>query len=246
MQETQAPRRPPYDLDDPRSLYNIVPAWLRDNIDSITNEHFFEKEDVLRRISGADARLNRIRMAFWQEYDEAQHLMRNMDILNVSRGVGVSLAFLKHIFSQQTKLAFVLCAPTTYDVFLDEACNRGLSRLSEIIDIPLYDGEGKPDHKSMELVLKAVAFIDMRKNGGIVQKSMNVHAFTNDAQAKRFGKAISSGELDKRLEELERKKQLMDARRTVGEQEVLMVEAGKTDDLIAEFSRVRDTAIKTP
>jgi hypothetical protein len=234
----------PYDLQDKRSLYNIVPEWLRGLISMVPTELFYEKEEALRVKASADARLNRIRMAFWQEYDEAQSFMRQIDMLNVSRATGVSLAFIKHTVSDNRKLAFVLCAPIEYDMFLDEACNHGLSRLRQILDAPMYDPDGRPDHKTMELVLKAVAFIDMRKNGGIMQKSMNVHAFANDSQTKRFATQINSGDIDKRLEELERKKSLIAARSTVGEQVMQQIEVGKSDDLIAEFSRVGDRALK--
>jgi hypothetical protein len=111
---------------------------------------------------------------------------------------------------EQIMLAFIMCPPVTYDTFLTEALDKGLSRLREILDLPLHKADGTVDTRVADLHVKVTAFIDMRKNGGIVQKTMNlnVDAKTSLGEVKKMAKDLSVEELDRKIKQLEERKTL--------------------------------------
>ena len=226
----------PYDLNDPRSLYNLVPQWMRLIIHEIPKEQFFWPENKLKENARADARLCRIRLAFWGEYEEAQASLRSFDIFGISKRCGISQHFIREFLSEPQHLAFVLCPPASYDIFLEEALQFGLGKLREILELPLTDpATGAVNHKTADLVLKATAFIDMRINGGFVNKNLNLHAFKNGRDEKNFVKELSSDEIDKKIKELEDKREFITHRNTIGnvrvpEVELLEVAPVKHDD----------------
>lgn len=228
----------PYDLDDKRSLANIVPPWLRAAMEEVPRDMYFWSEEKLRGYARADAKLNRIRLAFWAEYEEAQSELRMFNLYGITKRVGMAQSYIKELLSDVKVLPYVLLPPVTYDLFLEEALSHGLSRLREILDIQIVDEDGKLDHKSAEILLKATAFIDMRKNGGIVQRTMNVHAFSGSAGEKRFANQLSSGELDKKIKELEGKREYIEARRSIGQIDAPKVELVNSNELVAEYVRV--------
>lgn len=228
-----------FDTTDPRSLYNIIPDHLKRAISQVPTELFFESEAVLRRKCKADAFLNRVRLAFWREYEEAQSNVSRMRESVIARSVDLPTVRLRALLSDPKKLPFVLVPPASYENFLEEASSIGLSRLREIIDTPFQDPEtGKLDHKAMEIVLKAVAFIDMRRNGGIMQRSMNMHGIVDARGSKAMAKQIKSEDIDRRLQELREKKELMLARQTVGDQAIPNVSIGTMKDIEADFEKL--------
>lgn len=236
------------DKEDPRSLYNIVPHWMKVAMDACDPKVLMLPEQRLREVSRADARLNRIRMAFWAEYEEAQSLVKNMDFYQITNRTGISGTYLKQYITQsQYTLAFVLNQPVEYSTFLEEALTSGLGRLREMLDMPFMDpSTGEPDHKMMELILKATAFIDLRVHGGITEKRVSVNmnqnhhthsieppgVFSSKADRTKSarlltgnGSAAALEALDAKIKELESKQEYMQARSGVPEPEPITVEA---------------------
>lgn len=252
-----------FDKNDPRSVYNIVPQWMKDAMDACDPKIFLMDEQRIRQAARADARLNRIRLAFWAEYEEAQSMVRNIDFYSITNRTGISGTFLKSYITQtQYTLAFVLCQPIEYSQFLDEALTAGLGRLREMLDLPFIDPEsGQPDHKMMELVLKATAFIDLRVHGGITEKRVSVnmnqnysehHVFDSKADRTRSARLLTGNASDKALEaldakikELEQKQEYMDARASVPEPEPITVESIRGSISPEKSGRAIDKLIKT-
>lgn len=206
----------PYDLDDPRSVYNLVPQWTRNVMKLVQPELWMLDEAALRKRCDPDARVNRIRLAFWAEYESAQAKLTRISFYEVSRRCGIAEYFIRKLLEDPHTLAFVLCAPASYDSFLEEALQHSLSKLREVLDFSLHDENGKPNLKQAEMVLKTAAFLDMRKNGAFVNRTYNVHKIQGNDAPKVEQAQLSSDELDKKIRQLEQKKEYIQARDELG------------------------------
>lgn len=221
----------PFDRSNPRSLINIAPSEVVDILEErMPIKYLYMSEEELDDEFNPNREVQKIRLAFWKEYECAQSELRHMTLSHISLQLGAPSIYLVRVLKDVTKLACILCPPRSYELFLEEGLMSGMKRLREIIDMPMYTDEGKPDHKAMEVVLKAVAFLDMRKHGGIVQKQLQVTMTKNSQQ--KLVETASLEEIDAKIRELENKQSLSFARNAVGEQNALGVEIETTDKVI--------------
>lgn len=202
----------PYNRNDPRSLINIVPSRLSRLISQVPKDWYSLSESEIESLAKPTVNDKRIRMAFWHEYEHAQSQMRNMRISNISLMSNISeLAIYKNLSSPE-KMMYTLTAPVSYSLFLEEASAHGLQRLrDDILTIDIYDEKIDPETgekirkvnaSAANLLLKAIAFVDLRKHGGIVQKNLHIHSDTT-AMRSVSSHAKSLEDLDARIKELE-------------------------------------------
>lgn len=219
----------PFDVANPRSLINIAPA---DVVEILRREmpvnYLYMTEKELEAQFKPTADLQKVRIAFWKEYEAAQSALRKMNIANIGSYMGYGSMFIAKALRDVNHLAVILCPITSYDNFLEEALMAGARRLRELIDMKFTNDAGEPDHKAMELVLKAVAFLDMRKNGGIVQKTQHQISMTKTSQ-NNLTSGATMEEIDAKIRQLEAKNQLNFARETVGEQKAPVIEMDAID-----------------
>jgi hypothetical protein len=78
-----------------------------------------------------------------------------------------------------------------------------MSRIREILDLPLRDEDGKVNPKVGELILKAAAFLDLRTHGGFLQKSVHAEVGIGLNSVKKLADELSLEEIDKKIKELE-------------------------------------------
>jgi len=252
-----------FDREDPRSLYNIVPRWLREAISTVDVKVMLQDEQTLRVSASADARLNRIRLAFWAEYEEAQAMVRNVDFYQVTRKTGITATFCKQLITRnQYTLAYVLHQPVEYSQFLEEALSAGLGRLREILDAPMKNPSGDIDHKMAELILKATAFIDLRVHGGIVEKRVQItqnqnhtvheQVFSSKQDRTKSSRLLTGNSsatqleaLDAKIRELEGKQEYKDARLLIPEPELVTVEGFRGKKSPERGDRQADKVFKT-
>jgi len=196
------------DATGPRSILEIAPVRLASLIGRVDRDLLFMPIDELERQVKPDAFTNRVRLGFWREYERAQAFGVRMVLENIAVTIGATSA---HVWAcvedTSRRLPWILQPPASYENFLSESLERGLSRLRTIIDAEIGHQDptsGKlviTDHKAAELILKAVVFIDMRVSGGIVQKSINV---THDtSQMKKWANKDRLEELNKKIAEIE-------------------------------------------
>lgn len=201
----------PYDKNDKRSLYNIMPRECRRALDEMPVAYLTMDEAHLENIVKPTPYMNHLRRAFWQEYDMAQNTVTSMTLRGIQANIGTNSPsiLLREYLTDAKVLAWVLIPPTHYDNLLEEALNRGMRRLQQILDIPLTHPDGSPDHKAAEIILKAVAFLDIRKNGMPTQRTIQdvrqVSVNVTQADAKKLGMLPRSEELDKKIKMLEEK-----------------------------------------
>jgi hypothetical protein len=172
--------------DNPRSLINIAPTGVAKLLEELDSSWIEMSEKQLKQHVPDDPQLNRLRIAFWKEYDAAQSQLRPMMWAHNS-----------------AMLAYILCPPVSYDVFLEEALSFGMTRIREILNLPLHDENGKVNAKVGELILKAAAFLDLRTHGGFLQKSVHAEVGMGVGSIKKLADQLSIEEINKKIAELE-------------------------------------------
>jgi hypothetical protein len=224
----------PFDPRNPRSLINIAPREVIETLkEKMPIPYLYMTEQQLEAKFYPSSDIQKIRIAFWKEYEMAQSELRKMNVANIGKQLGQPSLYLTKTLKDPEKLAVILCPVTSYDNFLEEGLMAGSKKLRQIIDMPLFNADGTPDHKTMEIVLKAVAFLDMRKHGGIVQKQLQV-SLTKNSQNSLVQNA-SMEEIDAKIRQLEEKHELDIARKEVGSQLPELVEIETTDRVINEL-----------
>lgn len=197
------------DKTDPRGIYSLVPMAIRKTMEEIDPEDLQMGEDRLKAKYDPDHFICRLRFAFWREYDAAQAQFRDISIPNIAMLMGVPSNNILTQLRIPRHLAWVLCVPASYDIVLAEAEQHGFKRVREILDIDIYNNDGTVNATNAKLLLQAVSFIDMRKNGAIVQKQLHVHTSTKDV--KNFANNVSIETLDAKIKELEKRGTINDA-----------------------------------
>lgn len=200
----------PFDPSDRRSLYNIMPREARAVFKFIDPRHLLMSEEALREIVKPSPMINHVRAGFWQEYDYAMGQNTTMTVSGVFRAMGYSSpsVIIQNAIADPTNLAWVLRAPMHYDTLIDEALTRGLSRMSQILDLAIIREDGTIDYKAGELIMKATAWLDIRKNGMPTQRidqttrNMNINVTRGDM--KTLNGQVRPAELDQRIKELEK------------------------------------------
>jgi hypothetical protein len=158
-------------------------------------------EKELDKAFRPDSTLQKIRIAFWKEYEAAQSEFRKMTINGIGRYLGYGSIPLAKSLKKTESLAVILCPVTSYENFLEEALMTGAKRLREMLELPFITEEGKVDKATLDIVLKAVAFLDLRKNGGIVQRQVSVNMSKSSQES--LIKNVSIDEIDAKIKELE-------------------------------------------
>lgn len=194
-----------FESENPRSLINIAPTGLREMIADLPINYLTLSERSLYNLAKPDPMLNRLRIAFWKEFENAQASVSDMNWVGITKMIQRPSIMIRKLLEDQHKLAWVLCPPVSYDVFLQEALSHGMDRIREILDLPLRNDEGKVDAKVAELILKAAAFLDLRRHGGFVQKSVNmdIGVGMSERQARNFGEKVTIEDISHKIKQLE-------------------------------------------
>jgi hypothetical protein len=202
----------PFDKNDPKSLINLMPRECLRALEDVPVNLLFMGEDQLRREVFPSVRLNQIRIAFWKEYDMAHSSLSKMTLKGMIGFLdGLPTIHVRDALQTPTSLAWILCPPMSYDNMLEEALARGLGRINEILSLSFYDTDGDLDPKVVELILKATAFLDVRKHGmpttrtettaTVNQLSVNV----TRRDLKQLGQHSRIEDIDAKIKQLESK-----------------------------------------
>lgn len=195
----------PFDKENPRALINLLPRDLQKHLLAIDEgDYGIREEEFERKYGRVDIFTNRVRIEFWREYEMAQQEFRHMSLENIAFRCGSPTSHINKVLTTGSKLLWTLIPPSSYENFLDEALEFGLMRVRrDILDAPVYNADGNFDTKAADLLLKAVAFFDMRRNGGIVQKSVQIVKHQNELKTLTSGRTIK--DIEERIKELEAK-----------------------------------------
>lgn len=151
---------------------------------------------------------NRIRLAFWFEYDQAQLQARKFEIKRAFGGVCGEAYFYQSFITNSARLAWLLTPPTDYVIKTQEALDFGLDRLRDILEREPVNAKGQFDVRLAELQAKITWMLEQRVKGAVVtkieQKTFGVNVHTSDKQVANALMDGSMAELDRRLKDLER------------------------------------------
>lgn len=155
---------------------------------------------------------NRIRLAFWTEFDRAQYQnAKEMRMAYVYSGACTKQLFYDQFLNIPQKVAWMLCPPASYETIVEEALAFGIDKLRDILEMDEFEydvrGRKKLNTKLLELKAKIVAMLDQRVRGSVVQrveqKTLNLSVTEKSAERKADENHMEY--LERRLKELERK-----------------------------------------
>lgn len=202
---------------DERALINLVPGSLGEALLAASQSHpeLFQMDERTLYKSLRDLNMqptptdNRLRLAFWNEYDRAQATHRPMEMVSVFAGVCHKSYFFGRYITRPEKLAWLVCPPASYEVVATEALSYGLEQMREILSLPIKDAQGRVNVKLGELQAKIVVMLDQRLKGGFTQrlesKSMQLNISTSDSQVAKAAAQGSMEEIERRIKELEKR-----------------------------------------
>jgi hypothetical protein len=126
-----------------------------------------------------------------------------MSIKGISSFLGDLPSFyIKQALSIPEHLAWIICPPTSYENTLEEALTRGMKRINEILDLPLFESNGKIDYRAAELIMRAVGFVDVRKHGMPTQRTEQLMRLTTQNLTRADARLVAT-QAPPKLEELE-------------------------------------------
>lgn len=178
-----------FDRNDPGSIFNMVPEGLQQAMLTINPTWMRWKESTLENKCDPQPRDYRIRVAFWNEYNYAKDMGKQVSLARVVNGNCSWDYWYNVVLKSPKKLAWILYPPGDYLIFMEEMLHLGLKRMREILKTPAITrkmGKNEIDHKLMDKQMKAFALIDNRVKGAIIQKmqieqkAMHVHAKVED------------------------------------------------------------------
>ena len=211
------------EADGDRSFLSMLPISIQRVASQISLKTHGMSDHELESIVRPDSMLSRVRLSAWREYEMANRDMRQFRLANMSLHLGVPSYVIRTHMSDPLRLAWIMRPPASYDAILEESVTHGLVRLrDELLTMDIRDSLGGIDVKKAELLLKVVAFVDLRKNGSIVQRTearnLNLTASTKDLR--KLGKQVEMTELDARIKELESKR-ILEAAENITNEELM-------------------------
>jgi len=197
------------DAADPRSLANILPVTLADRVRALPVELLKQDEVTLTTLVSPTPQQNRVKIQFWDEYEEAIKQKRMLSLANIIFGVCTKEYFLEFIRIDRN-VAWLISPRPSYKVRVAELIEKGLDKVEEIFAIQMT---GKNATVVGNLYLSALRMLDMRKHGGYTQRAeskiLQLNKNLDGDSSKASGPAItgegSVEELEAQIRELEKK-----------------------------------------
>lgn len=163
------------DTDNPRSVLNLIKncpriheAILRLMIEE--PELLSLDEGSLHKLVHPTVGMQRIRFSFWAEYENCASRGRPMKQAQIIGGILTEQNFKESFLANNKKVAYMLCPPTNYVVQVKEALQAGFETVRQIVSAKVIDEDGFLIPRAADVVLKAVALLDIRVKGSIVQR----------------------------------------------------------------------------
>lgn len=182
------------DEENPASLINIVPTFMKEPIQRLTvncPSYIGMDELFIRKEAKPSDRDERIRLSFWDAYHIATVEQRRMIITQFINSHTISIEqFIRDYLRRPTvKLAYIITPPRKYGTSMRVLLDKGIRRIEEIMDLPIMKPDGTPNTSLIVQLIKTFQMIDMRVKGAIVQKmqiqqqNLNINADASDMQA---------------------------------------------------------------
>lgn len=207
-----------FDRMDERSVLNLLPTMFQAQLIEAQRKApdlFGLDEKTLMHELGSRRMKptptdNRLRIAFWLEYDRAQAAQRKMNLGMVYLGVCSRQTFSVNYARYPEKIAWMLTPPVSYETKMSEALDFGIDRLRQILDEEIILPTGLVNMKLAELQTKIIFMLDQRLKGAVIQRieqrSMNVNLNASSSGVAQAAMELTMEDIDKKLKELERRR----------------------------------------
>lgn len=211
-----------WDEDNPRSLINIVPNSLKTALLGMDPDLRYMSESELHKRCAPESIDGRLRLNFWDEYNLAQDRNRMMRIQNIVRNVSSMEYWKERVLGDKLKLAYICIPPKDYLIYTRQLHDLGMSKLEEILQLPIQDKKGNPNTRLIGEIIKIVQMLDLRVKGAILQKTQIYQKSLNlnvDAGHGKFvgpgdianGQLESMEDIEKRLTEIQHRMKQLDS-----------------------------------
>lgn len=163
-----------FDRTNPKAVINLLPDVSQAKVFAHSRERpdlFKMNEKELRKATKPTPTECRLRLAFWNEFNEAIATNQPMNMSNVYTGVCTRQYFETRIMNEATCVAWLLCPPANYIVALEEMLMQSQSRLREVLEQDPVNEEGEVNLKLAELQLKIHQTVENRLRGSTVQRT---------------------------------------------------------------------------
>lgn len=243
---TEKNDHPYLDFSNPQHFINICPAKIKAAALQIPHDAFLWNEQKIIRFAYEDNQIpemdERLRLAFWAEYDRCFRQPIKMVMENILRGICSRSFFDSHYCSQWKIILLIITEPYEQKRSLNYAHHLALSEMIKMIRMPIREDikTGLPDARMYAIKEKIFEYLNEKVNGSTIQKvevnSKNLHAVV---QPPAFQAPQSAEEMDERLNSLlsELQQGQLTAPQTILPVERVIQEAGRVTD--AEFVTLR-------
>lgn len=204
-----------YSEDNPDALINVLPMRLvpvlkrvREKIPRIL---LADERDIRRYVEPTE-RCDRLRLSFWDEYNASTACSKRMSLQSILSGICAWESWITVYEPNDKRMVWLFTPPTNYVAMMRQILHRGTERLLEIMNLPMFNDDGKVDVRTAQLVLRAWQLADMRVKGGVTQrvqieqKSMNVNVDTDINQMREQVNGLQLHELEALERRIERAK----------------------------------------
>lgn len=210
--------------DDPRQFVHLMPHAMRLCVDRLDAKYFELSEEELKlECFGEEeptATAQRLRIAFWDEYDRVQRLNEPViQMRNVVKGICQLPHFVNRFMANPNYLAWMLHAPSDYTNSLKEIHQLSIRVLRKIMLMNPEMPNGLPNVKLIEAQNKIFQHVDMRIKGAIIQRidqrnlnvNVNTEADETNAKAANHAARLTMTEIDDKLALLQKRSQALAA-----------------------------------
>lgn len=201
----EKPQRP-----DADGLLAHLPTYLAMLVKVIPEDTLALSEAEMQKQIQPDATLERLRLSFWAEFDRSCRTNTQMNLASIYSGIATRNHFDK-IVRNTFNLAYLITAPVDYEMYLLEGAQAGLQKMRAILDLSPLDDKGNPNPKLIKEQREIWLAFQDRAKGSVVRKV----AIEAKTESKNFNvnqqleaRDITGEELDKQIQELEKKLEL--------------------------------------
>jgi hypothetical protein len=171
-------------LEEPRSFMNLLPPELQASVMTIDEKYLNHTEDSFKELFQYEGSttIEALRVNFWMEHDRvAATKSEVMNMAPIYLGVCSRTYFYRLLDGRPTNdlnnidyrpLGYILTRPIQYDAMMQSLNGLAVKKLRDILNLPVTRLDGTPqDAKTLDIILKASAMVDLRVRGNYTQRS---------------------------------------------------------------------------
>lgn len=209
---------------DEFAVLKLVNAYIQEKIKVISDDIWELSLGELKKKGKVDLVDEKLRVAFWTDYERACRNGDQINIHSVARGVINIRSFNKVIACNPFKLAYILTPPENYTVRLEEMLNLALEEERKILELPLIkkkitvkDDGTETVHESVDTSLAMVKHkiresLQNRVHGSVAQRINQFNVNKNFNMDKKGDEvpleSMDEKALEKYVQEIKEKNEL--------------------------------------